>query len=161
MTDAYTKAIVSAVGSMSKDRPKLLLKRVLMELEDAGISDAYSEAELVNAIASTDVNSPARTDFYIQLSKWDESANPEWTADTPPRSQERRRIVLTALGFSDDAQQKINVTAVSTAPDPSSSRTSPSTGTPGIKPTPSVRSIGTDTSVFSSPTDGVPKPSSS
>jgi len=109
VTDAYTKAIVSAVGSMSKDRPKLLLKRVLMELEDAGISDAYSEAELVNAIASTDVNSPARTDFYIQLSKWDESANPEWTADTPPRSQERRRIVLTALGFSDDAQQKINV----------------------------------------------------
>lgn len=67
MTDAYTQRS-SAPSSMSKDRPKLLLKRVLMELEDAGISDAYSEAELVNAIASTDVNSPARTDFYIQLS---------------------------------------------------------------------------------------------
>ena len=46
MTDPYTEAIVGVVRGMSKGNPKPMLKRVQFELEDAEITDKFTEAEL-------------------------------------------------------------------------------------------------------------------
>lgn len=109
MTDyAYTDAIVSAVRSMSKSEPKLMLKRVRFELEEQNADADFTEASLVDAITTADVNAPARYEFHIQLSKWDALHDPTWAMDTAPHSQERRNAILTALGFSEEAQEKIN-----------------------------------------------------
>jgi hypothetical protein len=108
VTDQYTDAIVSVVRSMTKSEPKPMLRRVRFELEDAGVSDDYSEKDLVAAVTSTDVNSPARYEFHIQLSKWDAVRYPTWVAGTNAYSQERRGAILRALGFSDEAQLTIN-----------------------------------------------------
>lgn len=108
MTDPYTDAIVSVVRSMSKSEPKPMLKRVRFELDDAGVSDDYPEENLVAAVTSTDVNSPARYEFHIQLSKWDAVRDPAWAAGTDPYSQDRRDAILGALGFSDEAEARIN-----------------------------------------------------
>lgn len=108
MTDTYTDAIVSVVRGMSKSEPKPMLKRVRFELEEAGIGDDFAETGLVGAITSTDVNAPARYEFHIQLSKWDALPGPTWAANTAPYSQQRRDAILKALGFSDEAQEKIN-----------------------------------------------------
>lgn len=108
MSDPYTDAIVSAVRGMSKGAPKSMLKRVLLELEDAGVGDNYSEQDLVEAITSADVNDPARFEFHIQLSRWDAASAPAWGADTATNSQERRNAILTSLGFSDEIQETIN-----------------------------------------------------
>jgi hypothetical protein len=108
VTDQYTVAIVGVVRSMSKSEPKPMLKRVRFELEDAGVSDNYSEKDLVAAVTSTNVNSPARYEFHIQLSKWDAERNPTWVTGTDAYSQERRDAILGALGFSDEAQVTIN-----------------------------------------------------
>lgn len=108
MTDPYTDAIVGVVRGMSKSEPKPMLKRVRFELDDAGVSADYSEKELVAAITSTDVNSPARYEFHIQLSKWDAVRDAAWAEGTGAYSQERRDAILGALGFSDQAQAGIN-----------------------------------------------------
>lgn len=108
MTDTYTDAIVSVVRGMSKSEPKPMLKRVRFELEEADISDDFAEPALVEAITSTDVNAPARYEFHIQLSKWDALPDPTWATNMAPYSQERRDAILTALGFSDEAQEAIN-----------------------------------------------------
>ncbi|OBB45418.1 Z1 domain-containing protein [Mycobacterium sp. 852002-51961_SCH5331710] len=108
MTDTYTDAIVSVVRGMSKSEPKPMLKRVRFELEEADVSDDFAEAALVEAITSTDVNAPARYEFHIQLSKWDALPDPTWATNTAPYSQERRDAILTALGFSTEAQEAIN-----------------------------------------------------
>ncbi|MDF3337898.1 Z1 domain-containing protein [Mycolicibacterium septicum] len=108
MGDTYTDAIVSVVRSMSKGEPKPMLKRVRFELDDAGVSDEFAETDLVGAITSTDVNTPARYEFHIQLSKWDALSDPAWATGTTPHSQERRDAILAALSFSDDAQERIN-----------------------------------------------------
>ena len=108
MTDPYTDAIVGVVRGMSKSEPKPMLKRVQFELDDASVSDDYSEKELVAAITSTDVNSPARYEFHIQLSKWDAVRDPTWATGTDAYSQERREAILGALAFSDEAQVTIN-----------------------------------------------------
>lgn len=108
MTDTYTDAIVSVVRGMSKSEPKPMLKRVRFELEEANADADFAEAGLVDAITSTDVNAPARYEFHIQLSKWDALHDPAWATDTAPYSQERRNAILTALGFSNEAQEKIN-----------------------------------------------------
>ncbi|MEV0950870.1 Z1 domain-containing protein [Promicromonospora sp. NPDC050249] len=107
MSDPYSVAIVGVTRGMSKSDPKPMLKRVAFELDDAGIS-GYSEAELVDAITAPDANSAARYEFHIQLSKWDAVPAPAWAADTDANSQERRDAILTALGFSEEAQAKIN-----------------------------------------------------
>lgn len=108
MTDTYTDAIVSVVRGMSKGEPKPMLKRVRFELEDAGVDDDFAEINLADAITSTDVNAPARYEFHIQLSKWDALPSPEWATNTAPYSQQRRDAILTALGFSAEAQDRIN-----------------------------------------------------
>jgi hypothetical protein len=108
VTDPYTDAIVGVVRGMSKSEPKPMLKRVRFELDDAGVSDDYSEKDLVAAITSTEVNSPARYEFHIQLSKWDAVRDPTWAAGTDAYSQERRDAILGALGFSDEAQASIS-----------------------------------------------------
>lgn len=108
MIDPYTDAIVSVVRGMSKSEPKPMLKRVRFELDDVGVADHYSEQELVEAITSTDVNSPARYEFHIQLSKWDAVRDAAWAAGTDAYSQERRDAILSAIGFSDEAQATIN-----------------------------------------------------
>lgn len=108
MTDVYTDAIVSAVRGMSKSEPKPMLKRVRFELEEANADADFAETDLVDAITTADVNDPARYEFHIQLSKWDALHDPTWATDTAPYSQERRNAILTALGFSDEAQEKIN-----------------------------------------------------
>ncbi|MEU0312299.1 Z1 domain-containing protein [Nocardioides sp. NPDC006273] len=108
MSDPYTDAIVSAVRGMSKGAPKSMLKRVLLELEDAGVGDDYSEQDLVEAITSADVNDPARFEFHIQLSHWDAAFAPAWAVATAANSQERRNAILASLGFSDEVQERIN-----------------------------------------------------
>lgn len=108
MTDPYTDAIVGVVRGMSKSEPKPMLKRVRFELDDAGVSADYSEMDLVAAITSTDVNSPARYEFHIQLSKWDAARGAAWAEGTESHSQERRGAILGALGFSDQGQAGIN-----------------------------------------------------
>lgn len=108
MTDPYTDAIVGVVRGMSKSDPKPMLKRVRFELEDAGVADDYSEHDLIDALASTDVNSPARYEFHIQLSKWDAARSAAWAEGTAAYSQERRNAILGALGFSEEAQAAIN-----------------------------------------------------
>jgi hypothetical protein len=108
VTDPYTDAVVGVVRGMSKSDPKPVLKRVRFELEDAGVADDYSEMDLVNAITSADVNSPARYEFHIQLSKWDAVRDPAWAGGTGAYSQERRDAILDALGLSDEAQSAIN-----------------------------------------------------
>jgi hypothetical protein len=108
VTDTYTDAIVSVVRSMSKSEPKPMLKRVRFELEEAGVGDDFAETGLVDAISSTDVNAPARYEFHIQLSKWDALPDPTWATNSAPYSQQRRDAILTALGFSEDAQERIN-----------------------------------------------------
>ncbi|MBD0022533.1 Z1 domain-containing protein [Gordonia sp. (in: high G+C Gram-positive bacteria)] len=108
MTDPYTDAIVSVVRGMSKSEPKPMLKRVRFELDDAGVGDDFSETDLVDAITSADSNSPARFEFHIQLSKWDAVSDAAWAPGAPEHSVERRSNALTALGFSDRAQERIN-----------------------------------------------------
>ncbi|WP_418003007.1 Z1 domain-containing protein [Mycobacterium sp. PDNC021] len=108
MTDTYTNAIVSVVRGMSKSEPKLMLKRVRFELEEAGVGDDFAETSLVDAITSTDVNAPARYEFHIQLSKWDALTDPTWATNVAAYSQQRRDAILAALGFSDEAQERIN-----------------------------------------------------
>lgn len=108
MTDTYTDAIVSVVRGMSKSEPKPMLKRVRFELEDAGVGDDFTEIGLVDAITATDVNAPARYEFHIQLSKWDAATDPTWAIDTASYSQQRRDAILAALGFSGEAQERIN-----------------------------------------------------
>ncbi|WP_043456915.1 Z1 domain-containing protein [Gordonia polyisoprenivorans] len=93
---------------MSKSEPKPMLKRVRFELDDAGVSEDFAEEALVDAITSANVNTPARFEFHIQLSKWDALPDPTWATGTKPYSQDRRNSILTALGFSGDAQQRIN-----------------------------------------------------
>ncbi|WP_244970681.1 Z1 domain-containing protein [Gordonia jinghuaiqii] len=93
---------------MSKSDPKPMLKRVCFELDDAGINAVFSENDLVDAIAASDVNAPARYEFHIQLSKWDALPDPRWASSMPPYSQGRRDAILVALGFSDEAQTRIN-----------------------------------------------------
>lgn len=108
MTDPYTDAVVSVVRGMSKSDPKPMLKRVQFELEDAGVSEDFSETALVEAITSTDVNDPARYEFHIQLSKWDALPDSTWATSTQPYTQDRRAAILSALGFSNEAQERIN-----------------------------------------------------
>lgn len=108
MTEAYTDAVVSVTRSMSKSDPKPMLRRVVFELDEAGITDDYTESDLVDALTSPDVNVPSRYEFHIQLSKWDGAAFPAWAADTGAYSQERRDAILGALGFSAEAQERIN-----------------------------------------------------
>lgn len=108
MADTYSNAIVSVVRGMSKSEPKLMLKRVRFELEEAGISDGFEEIDLVEAITTTDVNAPARYQFHIQLSTWEGIHKPPWATNTAVYSQQRRDAILAALGFSAEAQDRIN-----------------------------------------------------
>lgn len=108
MTDPYTEAIVGVVRGMSKGNPKPMLKRVQFELEDAEITDKFTEAELVELLTSTDLNEPARYEFHIQLTRWDTAPDPMWSTDTGPNAPERRRAILDALGFSSESQEQIN-----------------------------------------------------
>ena len=108
MTTTYTDAIVSAIRGMSKGEPKGVLKRVRFELSDDGVMEDYTESQLVELITSVDVNEPARSEFHIQLTRWDSAANPAWAAGSAPSTAERRGVILSALGFSEEAQENID-----------------------------------------------------
>lgn len=108
MTDQYTEAVVGVIRGMSKASPKPMLKRVQFELDDAGVTDDFTESDLVQMLTSTDVNEPARYEFHIQLTKWDSAADPVWLTDSDPATPARRRAILDALGFSNESKQEID-----------------------------------------------------
>lgn len=108
MTDPYTDAVVSVVRSMSKSEPKPMMRRVLFELEDAGVGEDFEEEDLVGRITSSDVNDPARYEFHIQLARWDAAQDPTWAHGVAPNSQARRDAILGALGFTPKAQEDVN-----------------------------------------------------
>ncbi len=108
MTDPHTEAIVGVVRGMSKGNPKPMLKRVQFELDEAAVTADFTELALIEKLTSADVNEPARYEFHIQLTKWDSATDPAWSADSAPNAPHRRRVILDALGFSDEAQEMIN-----------------------------------------------------
>lgn len=108
MIEPYTEIVVGIVRGMSKSNPKPMLKRAQFELDEAGVTDPFTESDLVDKLTSPDVNEPARYEFHIQLTKWDAAADPAWAASTLPTTPERRRVILDALGLSPEAQDKID-----------------------------------------------------
>ncbi|WOP19300.1 Z1 domain-containing protein [Raineyella sp. LH-20] len=108
MSDPYTEAVVSVVRGMSKGSPKPMLRRVQFELGEAGVPGEYTEADLVGILTSGDVNDAARSDFHIQLARWDSASDPSWSDGTAANTPDRRRVILGALGFCEESQAQID-----------------------------------------------------
>ena len=98
--------VVQALASFI-DGPNELLSTVnffLLQAKGAPIT----EDEIVQLLCTGDPNNPAQTKMLIRLASWDSEASADWVKGTLPKSQERRELVLSLLGFGEDFHETLN-----------------------------------------------------
>lgn len=101
-----TDKIVQTLASFI-DGPNELLSTVNFFLQQAKAS-AITEDEIVQLLCTGDPNNPAQTKMLIRLASWDSEATADWVNGTIPKSQERRELVLTLLGFGEGVHETLN-----------------------------------------------------
>lgn len=102
--------VLDAIGSLSDERPKPLLRTVVRELQDDGLPE-IDEEELLGIIIRGDANDDAQRAFHIKLAGWDGAERLDdriTAANTVAGTTARRDAVLSELGMSASAQQRIN-----------------------------------------------------
>ncbi|GAB2900585.1 Z1 domain-containing protein [Neomicrococcus lactis] len=108
-----SEAVSAALGKGGQSRPKTLLSRVNLELEDIG-EEEITISQLVDYLVSTeDPNDRGLVDFRLALANWDQTSDASWLRDIPeealvPKGEKRRSFVLAKLGFTEDSFQSLN-----------------------------------------------------
>lgn len=105
MSDA--SGLVPALKSMDGEAPSALLETVNFFLKKAGTSP-LDEPALVDALATPDVNDPARVRFQLLISRWDAAEGGDWVSGTRPHGTDRRTLVYERLELSETARERLD-----------------------------------------------------
>ncbi|AHI01000.1 Z1 domain-containing protein [Kutzneria albida] len=106
MTNPIVLAYTNALRAMEGGAPKNLIRRALLEAEEIDPNLDASEEKLREHIAGSEVNDRLHLDLHLALIKWDNAsvAGNEWTNGTQPNTDERRSLVIKALGLDDSTK---------------------------------------------------------
>lgn len=74
----------------------------------AGSGRRIAPEGIPDLILDSDANDPGRLRFHLRLTEWDAVKDAVWAAGTAPRTNERRNLILTALGLDGNAAARIN-----------------------------------------------------
>jgi hypothetical protein len=94
--------IYSAVlDGMKHTGPKRLAKRVQLEAEDLGATDAADESRLRAHLVGATLDDPLRKRLHLALAEWDYApTDASWANATEPNTAERRAAICSALGLA-------------------------------------------------------------
>ena len=104
MINNLVLAYTNALRAMEGGAPKNLVRRALLEASEIDEDLDASEDRLREHVAGTDVNDRLHLDLHLALIKWDNAAveDNDWTIGTLPNTDERRSLVVKALGLGDE-----------------------------------------------------------
>lgn len=102
MTDVLVDSFTAAVESMKSSGPRPLLKRARFEAEGPNGGQVLSLDDLIQYLYAQSLNNPFKKRFHLAFAHWDAVDGPQWTAGTPPRTDERRALIHTSLDVHAD-----------------------------------------------------------
>lgn len=101
MAGAVVDCYLSALGAMEVGGPKPLLPRAELEASERFGGTNIGLHVLSDHLQACPLDDELRKRMHLALSRWDiESADAPWSADTAPRSLERRKVVYERLGLT-------------------------------------------------------------
>ena len=101
--DQYDKALEQALTGMSD--PMTLHPLVSAFLAPTG--ETITSEEIADLILDAGPNAPGRRKFHLRLSEWDAEKEAAWTDGTVARTPERRELIVSLLGVTSDATERI------------------------------------------------------
>lgn len=101
MTNPLVDAYSSALRAMAGGAPKGLVRRAVVEAEDIDPDLDVTEPRLREHIAGSGLDDQLRVDLHLALLRWDYSSTEDnpWTKGTRPNTEQRRTLVIEALGL--------------------------------------------------------------
>jgi len=98
VTDVLLQSYLAALGAMKAAGPKGLFRRAEFEAEDHGPGVDVTLDRLLDRLRSSDLNDPLRKQMHLALATWDAASDgASWTADSEPRTSERRARIYHLL----------------------------------------------------------------
>ncbi|WP_280338457.1 Z1 domain-containing protein [Nocardia neocaledoniensis] len=103
MANTLAEAYNTAIRGMANNAPRALVRRALIEAEDLDPTLDASEDRMREYVAGAAANDPLRRALHLNIARWDNAPVKEnpWTNQTPTNSEERRAVIIAALGLSD------------------------------------------------------------
>src|SRR5690349_462400 len=108
MNDELMTSFQSALDAMRRAETPRNLAQLLAALIDPPTTPANAINQLVDHVRFAPPADPLKSELSARLGAWDSDDTGNWTQNTTPGTPERRTVVTTRLGLTDEVSAFIN-----------------------------------------------------